>query len=51
MVVEDETTWNYGHDVETKRQSSRRNPANSPRSKKARQVRSNGRKSHVFEIF
>jgi len=49
--VEEEATWIYGHGVETKRQSSPRDSANSPRSKKARHVRSNDHKSHVDHIF
>jgi len=44
--------WIYGYDVETERHSSsQRNSVNYPRSKKARQVRSNEREIHVNGIF
>lgn len=40
-IITGDETWIYGYDVETKRQSSQWKSANSPRPKKARQVRSN----------
>ena len=40
-IITGEETWVYGYDVETKSQSSQWRHSGSPRSKKARQVRSN----------
>jgi histone-lysine N-methyltransferase SETMAR len=40
-VITGDETWVYGYDPETKQQSSKWNSPNSPRPKKARQVRSN----------
>jgi hypothetical protein len=40
-IITGDETWVYGYDPETKQQSSQWNSPNSPRPKKARQVRSN----------
>ena len=40
-IITGDETWGYGYDLETKQQSSQWNSPNSPRPKKARQVRIN----------
>jgi hypothetical protein len=42
-IITGDETWVYGYDPETKQQSSQWKSPSSPRPKKARQVRSNGK--------